>query len=112
MGSGESSANTSCQGRPNSWRTTSMATLLSKLGTCAPQTEALLQAGHAWRSPAGWVLPQSTCWVLGAWKMQGRPARQQRRGWGRTLSHSFCISTMAAGESRSGRMDSAWPSLM
>ncbi len=30
----------------------------------------------------------------------------------RTLSHSFCSSFMAAGDSRSGRMDSACPSLM
>ena len=29
-----------------------------------------------------------------------------------TLSHSFCSSFMASGDSRSGRMDSAWPSLM
>ncbi len=29
-----------------------------------------------------------------------------------TLSHSFCSSFMAAGESRSGRMESACPSLM
>ena len=29
-----------------------------------------------------------------------------------TLSHSFCISFIAAGESRSGRMESAWPILM
>lgn len=29
-----------------------------------------------------------------------------------TLSHSFCSSFIAAGLSRSGLMDSAWPSLM